>query len=101
MRKLSTTTVKQALPAFLFILVSFAATAQKLPAVQQISLRTPDNLRIDGKPTEWNNKFQAYNSRTDFYYTIANNDNNLYVIIQTPIPDVIRRIMNGGVSLTI
>jgi len=101
MQKLTTTVIKRGLSTFLSCLISFASTAQKLPAVQQISLRTPENLRIDGKATEWSNKFQAYNSRTDFYYTIANNDNNLYVIIQAPAPEIIRRIINGGISLTI
>jgi hypothetical protein len=46
-------------------------SAQKLTAVQLVLLRSPDNLKIDGQSSEWNNKFQAYNSNTSTFYTIA------------------------------
>ena len=59
------------------------ANAQKLPNVQQASLRAPENVKVDGKPTEWGDKLQAYNKATDVFYTIANDYNNLYLIIQT------------------
>ncbi len=101
MRELNITTIKQVLFVFLSCILSFTAIAQKLPSVQQASLHAPANVKIDGKATEWNNKFQAYNRHTEFYYTLANNDNNLYLIVQATIPDVIKRILNGGVSLTI
>jgi hypothetical protein len=101
MRELSIPVAKRILPVFLLCLISITAVAQKPPSVQQASLRIPANLKIDGKATEWNNKFQAYNRHTEFYYTLANNDNNLYLIVQATIPDVIRRILNGGISLTI
>ncbi len=40
---------------------------RKLPNVQQVSLRAPANINIDGKTTEWNNRFQAYNDTTHVY----------------------------------
>jgi len=101
MQKLNITTIKQVLLVLLSCTFSFNAIAQKLPSVQQASLRVPVNLKIDGKATEWNNKFQAYNRHTEFYYTLANNDKNLYLVVQATIPDVIKRILNGGISITI
>jgi hypothetical protein len=75
--------------------------AQKLPGIQQRSLRAPSNIKIDGKPTEWNNKFQAYNHATDVFYTMANDDDNLYLIIQATEHTNINKILGGGIVLTI
>jgi hypothetical protein len=90
--------------AFSFILVAispFTANAQKLPAVQQVSVYAPDNIKIDGKTTEWDNKFQAYNRVDNVYYTIANDDDRLYLIIQGKDMDVISKMIRGGVTFTI
>ncbi len=56
---------------------------KKLPKVQQGNLRAPANVKIDGKPTEWGGKMQAYNRLTGLLYTIANDDKKLYLIIQS------------------
>ncbi len=85
----------------LLLVTALTANAQKLPNVQQVNLRAPADIKIDGKATEWDNKFQAYSNHTEFYYTIANDDKNLYVVIQATDPAIIRRIINGGVTLTI
>ena len=90
--------------AFLIILtviISFAANAQKLPTVQKISLRAPFNIKIDGKTTEWGDKFQAYNPSTDIFYTMANDDRGLYLVVQSGDPKIIQRLTAGGITLTI
>jgi len=84
-----------------FLISAIAATAQKLPKVQTESVYAPANIKIDGKPTEWEGKFQAYNRATEIYYTIANNNENLYLIIQATDPDVINKITGGGITLSI
>jgi hypothetical protein len=76
------------------------ANAQNLPNVQKVSLRAPENIKIDGKPTEWNN-FQAYNYNTNVFYTIANDDDNLYLVLKATDPDIINKIVGGGAMLTI
>ena len=83
------------------LIVSIATYAQRLPNVQKISLRAPVDIKIDGKASEWNNKFQAYNHATDVFYTIANDDDNLYLVIKASIPDVVYKIINGGITFTI
>ena len=84
---------------FIIILgsIPFFADAQKLPNVQQISVRTPENIKIDGKPTEWNNKFQAYNHATSLFYTISNDDENLYLTIQANDMETLIKITGAGI----
>jgi len=86
---------------FLLLLFTAAANAQKLPNVQQTSLRAPADIKIDGKTTEWGDKFQAYNHATDVFYALSNDDNNLYLTIQATDYSIINHIKNGGISLTI
>jgi hypothetical protein len=86
----------------LFLSVTFITVyGQKPPSEQKNSVRAPSTIKIDGKATEWDNKFQAYSNHTQFYYTISNDDNNLYLTIQADEPPIIRRIINGGLTLTI
>ena len=87
--------------ALLFTLIAFTANAQKLPNVQQTSVRAPENVKIDGKPTEWGDKLQAYNKATDVFYTIANDDNNLYLVIQATDPSIINKLVNGRLTFMI
>lgn len=86
---------------FSLLIISIIANAQKLPNVQQVSLRAPANIKIDGNTTEWGNQFQAYNKATDINYTLSNDDKNIYLAVQATIPDVIKRILNGGITLSV
>ncbi len=70
-----------------FALVYFVTTsnlyAQKLPKIQTVSQRAPNNIKIDGKTTEWNDKFLAYNVNNHIYYTISNDETYLYLTTRT------------------
>jgi len=81
--------------------VSVLTQAQKLPNIQEASLRAPSNVMIDGKAQEWNNQFQAYNHAADIFYTISNDDNKLYLIIQAIDHTVINKILGGGIIFTV
>ena len=85
----------------LFAGIALSVQAQKLPNVQQASLRTPANVKIDGKAAEWNNKFEAYNRSTDFYYTLANDDEKLYLIIQATDRYVFNKIIEKGITFSL
>lgn len=87
--------------ASLFFCGMMITYAQKLPSIQQISLRAPTNIQIDGKPSEWDDKFQAYNHATDIFYTMANDDDNLYLVVQAKSDDAIAKITQGGITLSI
>jgi len=60
----------------------FPCYAQKLPRVQNISVKAPIDIKIDGKTTEWNDQFQAHNLNNRIYYTIANDSDNLYLLVR-------------------
>lgn len=75
--------------------------AQKLPNIQQGSVFAPANIKIDGKATEWNDKFKAYNKATDIYYTVSNDEANLYLTIQAQYRDVMDKIIRGGITFTV
>jgi len=89
---------------FLFaatILLAIKVNAQKLPNIQKESVRAPANVKIDGKATEWDNKFKAQNGATELFYTLSNDDVNLYMAVQTKFKDVIDKIMRGGITLNV
>src|SRR5471030_3193728 len=75
------------------------AQAQKLPVVQTISVRAPANIKIDGRATEWGNKFQAYNHSLDIYYTMANDDENLYIVTHAKEMVSIFKITSAGLKI--
>jgi len=77
------------------------ANAQKAASSQKNSLRAPANIKIDGKLNEWDNKLQAYSSHTQFYYTLSNDDRYLYLSVQATKQEIIDRITQGGITLTI
>lgn len=83
------------------LLISLAASAQKLPNIQETSLRAPGTIKVDGKATEWNNQFQAYNKATEVFYTLSNDNERLYLTVQAIDLDIINKIICGGVTLTI
>ncbi|MES2378643.1 MAG: hypothetical protein V4553_18765 [Bacteroidota bacterium] len=98
MKKIIGTPARLLLPALLF---SVFANAQKLPVTQTVSVKAPANIKIDGKPTEWDNKFQAYNKAIQAFYTISNDDKKLYLTLQATKKEIINKIINGGVSFTV
>ena len=74
--------------------------AQKLPTVQTGSVKAPENIKIDGKATEWS-KFEAYNNATEIFYTISNDDKNIYLAVQAPEHYSIAKVVTGGITFTI
>ncbi len=85
----------------LIAIIPFTATAQKLPNVQQSSLRAPANVKIDGKANEWGETLQAYNRATEIYYTLANDDEKLYLTIQAADKVIARKIIAGGITFMV
>jgi hypothetical protein len=83
------------------ILMTFIATAQKLPEVQPAGVWAPENIKIDGDANEWNNKFQAYNKTAGIYYTLSNNEDHLFLTVQAADPDMINKLVAGGLAFTI
>ncbi len=61
----------------------------------------PVNIQIDGKATEWPKPLSFYNNDTKLFYTIANDSNNLYVVINVPDPVSQMKIMRAGVTFSV
>jgi len=95
----------------LAVIIPLAASAQKQPQVQEISMRAPDNVKVDGKMNEWPSPFlspqktdgylNAYNSSSRVFYTVANDDNNLYFVIRGLGSGVANKMLAGGLVITI
>jgi hypothetical protein len=79
----------------------FNTFAQKLPSVQKGPVSAPAGLKIDGKATEWGDQFQAHNNATQLFYTMTNDKENLYLVMQTDDQSATDKIFYGGISLVI
>lgn len=84
-----------------FVLLSLSSFAQKLPEVQEKHISVPSNIKIDGKANEWNDSFAAENKRTGLFYSLVNDDKNLYLVIKSSSTANTNKIMLGGISFTI
>nr|WP_294792428.1 hypothetical protein [uncultured Mucilaginibacter sp.] len=73
--------------------------AQKLANKQENSLFLPLPPKIDGKITEFK-QFQAYNSATEIFYTLANNSNGFYLAIKAERPLIIQKILSNGITVS-
>jgi len=94
-----------------------SAYGQKLANIQEGSVWAPEGVKVDGKLTEWanvkgfgkvdgsltdlNDAFQALNKTTNLYYTLANDDKNLYLVVKSGITQNNFKIMAGGVTLAV
>lgn len=77
------------------------ATAQKVNNVQQGGITAPAGLKIDGKLTEWGSGLQAYNKSTKLWYTLANDDQDIYLAIRSTDAANINKILAGGISFIV
>lgn len=101
MNKVLQTLTKFGLYAALITGTSFCGYGQKLSNVQEGSVLAPANVKIDAKTTEWNDAFKAYNKTTLINYTLANDDKNLYLVVKSADQGNNRKIVAGGITLTI
>ncbi len=102
MKLLVNTAIKQSLTALVLTAAFLPATAQKQPQIQEVSVRAPANIKIDGLLNEWPDQWlNAHNSTNRFYYVVSNDDNNLYFTIRGQGQGVAFKVLNGGLSITI
>lgn len=91
--------IRTSLLLFTLLVLAFNAAAQKLPAKQEGSLRAPEKVKIDGKATEWT--FKAYNVATDLFYTMAHDNDNIYLVIKAADESSVRKIISSGVTFSL
>jgi hypothetical protein len=61
----------------------------------------PEGIKIDGNASEWPKPLQFYNNTTKLFYTIANDKENLYVIISVPDPQSQMKIFRSGFTFSV
>ncbi len=93
--------IKITASALILIGTNLIANAQKLSSVQEVGVLPPANIKIDGKLNEWNDTFQAYNKSTMLYYTLANDDKNLYLAFKCSSQLTNSKIIAGGISFIV
>jgi len=87
--------------AGILLLAGINLSAQAQKNVQENPVWAPDNTKVDGRLNEWNDNFQALNKATQVYYTLANDDKNLYLVIKSANQNSANKIVAGGLNLTI
>lgn len=85
--------------ALIILTASINSSAQKLPNIQQSSIAASAPLKVDGKP-DANVNFLAFNTNTRLYYTLLNDNKNLYLTLKAEEKAAIRKVMLGGITIT-
>lgn len=104
-------TLRQTAAMFALCGTTLIANAQKQPQVQESSVPAPAVVKIDGKLDEWANPFvntekgsgylSAFNPGNRIYYTIANDDKNLYLVVRGLGNGVSKKVLSGGLIFTV
>lgn len=93
--------IKTLFNIFLLTGLSIAVNAQKVTELQEVSVKAPHAVKIDGKNFEWQDANFSVNKRTNFAYIMSNDDKNLYLVIKsTDVPNNMK-ILAGGITLSI
>lgn len=82
-------------------LIAFCSFAQKLPDIQTTNLNAPTSIKVDGKLMEWNDTFAAENKRTEIFYSIANDEKNLYLVLKSASSSNTNKILAGGITFSV
>jgi len=85
----------------LSLFIPFFMNAQRLPQKQRNSVFAPQNIRIDGNASEWNGRFQAYQVVNRMFYTVSNDDSNLYLTVFLKDKEAVSKILRGGLTFSI
>lgn len=75
--------------------------AQNLSEVQQGKERAPANVKIDGLLSEWDESLLTYNPSNRLFYTISNDEKNIYLVIKAVEFQAALKAMSRGVNFTV
>jgi hypothetical protein len=85
----------------MLISVNLTLMAQRVQNVQIGNVWAPATIKIDGKLMEWGESLKAYNKNVQLWYTVANDDRNIYLAIKSTDLDNNNKILAGGISFTL
>jgi hypothetical protein len=93
--------ISKLLLSLILIVPTITIGQKKLPKVQQSSIFAPKDITIDGKANEWDQVYQAYHPTNRIFYTISNDNENLYLIITATEAVAIKKMIVDGLTFTI
>lgn len=79
------------------MLVGFSVKAQDV----EENIRMVQPFKADGVSNEWNEPLNQYNDATKLAFALANDDKNLYIIIESLDPQTTFSVLRGGITLNI
>lgn len=88
--------IKIYFPAVLLI-CGFTANAQETES----NMRMLKPFKADGISNEWNEPLNEFNSDTKLAFALANDDQNLYIVIESLDPETTMKVLSGGITLNI
>ena len=65
------------------------------------NIRMVKPFKADGVSNEWNEPLNEYNDATKLAFALANDDKNLYIIIESLDPQTTFSVLRGGITLNI
>ncbi|MFC1225988.1 hypothetical protein ACFE6N_19455 [Pedobacter sp. BG31] len=65
------------------------------------NMRMVKPFKADGISNEWNEPLSQYNDATRLAFALANDDQNLYIIIESLDPQTTFSVLSGGITLNI
>lgn len=65
------------------------------------NMRMVKPFKADGVSNEWNEPLNQYNDATRLAFALANDDQNLYIIIESLDPQTTFSVLSGGITLNI
>jgi len=77
------------------------ASAQDDDPDKEVNLWMLKPVTVDGNSSEWHEPLNNYNSLTQLDFAFANDQQNIYLIIESTDPATTGRLIRGGVTLTI
>ncbi|MCZ4222357.1 hypothetical protein [Pedobacter rhodius] len=83
--------------AFAILLTSFSLKAQNV----EENIRMVKPFKADGLSNEWEEPLNQYNDATKLAFALANDDTNLYIIIESLDPQTTFSVLRGGITLNI
>ncbi|MGM9479330.1 hypothetical protein ACS5PU_23105 [Pedobacter sp. GSP4] len=85
------------------LLLSSLLVGAKLLSAQEIesNIRMEKPFKADGISNEWNEPLNQYNDATKLAFALANDDKNLYIIIESLDPQTTFAVLRGGITLNI
>ncbi|PWS30057.1 hypothetical protein [Pedobacter paludis] len=85
----------------LAIVYSFVGLSTLKAQEVEDNMRMTKPFKADGISSEWNEPLNEYNTDTKLAFALANDDKNLYIVIESLDPQTTFSVLRGGITLNI